>query len=170
MIDLLRTRRSIRVFEDRPVDLSAINTLKEAVLRSPSSRSLNPWHFVFVQDATLLTALSQCKPHGAAFLKNAPLGVVVCADPSICDVWVEDTSIASTILHLTAHSLGLGSCWIQIRKRMRTDGTDAGSYVRQTLELDDHLEVESIIAIGHPQGVVQGHSRETLLWDRIIDK
>jgi nitroreductase len=170
MIELLRTRRSIRVFEDRPVDPSAIKILKEAVLRSPSSRSLHPWYFMFVRDAALLTALSQCKPHGAAFLKNAPLGIVVCADPSRCDVWIEDTSIASIILQLTAHSLGLGSCWIQIRERRHADGTDAGSFVKKILELDDHLEVESIIAVGHPGETVSGHSRETLLWNRISEK
>jgi nitroreductase len=170
MIDLLRSRRSIRVFEDRPVDPSIIDTLKEAVLRSPSSRSLNPWHFVFITDASLLTTLSECKPHGSAFLKNAPLGIVVCADPSVCDVWVEDTSIASIILHLTAHSLGLGSCWIQIRKRMHSDETGASDYVKQTLDMDDHLEVESIIAMGYPSGTVSGHPTSNLLWDRIIEK
>jgi nitroreductase len=170
MIDLLRSRRSIRAFEDRPVDPPIIETLKEAVLRSPSSRSLNPWHFVFIKDASLLTTLSKCKPHGAAFLKNAPLGVVVCADPSACDVWVEDTSIASIILHLTAHSLGLGSCWIQIRKRMHSEATGAGDYVKKALDLDDHLEVESIIAMGYPSSAVSGHPRKTLLWDRILEK
>ena len=53
-----------------------------------------------------------------AVQKNAPLGVVVCADSSKCDVWVEDASIATIFLHLAATSMGLGSCWLQIRKRM----------------------------------------------------
>jgi nitroreductase len=167
MLDLLRTRRSIRAFEDRPVDTKLVDALKEAVLRAPSSRGLSPWHFFFVTTPSLLASLAACKPHGSAFLKNAPLGVVVCADPSICDVWVEDASIASLILHLTAHSLGLGSCWIQIRNRMHDNETPAGDYIKKVLDLPGHLEVESIIAVGHPRNAPQGHPRENLLWDRI---
>lgn len=169
MLDLLRNRRSVRVFENRPVDPKLVATLKEAVLRSPSSRNLHPWQFMFIDNTSLLANLAGCKPHGAAFLKNAPLAVVVCADPSICDVWVEDASIASLILHLTAHSLGLGSCWIQVRKRMHTDGTPASDYVKKALDLPDHLEVESIIAIGYPKDFLPGHPKASLLWDRIVD-
>ena len=170
MIDLLRTRRSVRSFEDRPVDVKLVAALKEAVLRSPSSRSLNPWKFLFIDNQSLLAHLAACKPHGAAFLKNAPLGVVVCADPAICDVWVEDASIASLILHLSAHSLGLGSCWIQVRKRMHTDTVTAGDYVKKTLGLPAHLEVESIIAMGYPKKVPAGHPKASLLWDRVVDR
>ena len=170
MLDLLRTRRSIRTFEDRPLETKLVDALKEAVLRAPSSRGLNPWHFFFVTDPSLLATLAACKPHGSAFLKNAPLGVVVCADPSICDVWVEDASIASLILHLTAHSLGLGSCWIQIRKRMHQQETTAGDYIKEVLDLPDRLEVESIIAVGYPQNPPEGHPKESLLWDRINER
>ncbi|GAU09600.1 nitroreductase family protein [Desulfoplanes formicivorans] len=170
MLDLLRTRRSIRAFDARPVAPELVAALKEAVLRAPSSRSLNPWHFLFVTNTSLLATLATCKPHGAGFLKNAPLGVVVCADPSLCDVWVEDASIASLILHLTAHSLGLGSCWIQVRKRMHEQGAPASDYIKQVLDLPDHLEVESIIAMGYPKESPKGHPKESLLWDRIEER
>ncbi|WP_462323477.1 nitroreductase family protein [Desulfoplanes sp.] len=167
MLDLLRTRRSIRVFENRPVDPGLVAQLKEAVLRSPSSRSLNPWQFLFIENRSLLATLSGCKPHGAGFLKKAPMGIVVCADPSVCDVWVEDSSIASIILHLTAHSLGLGSCWIQIRKRMFDAETSSCDFVKKTLDLPEHLEIESIIAAGYPAENPPAHTDDHLLWDRV---
>jgi len=53
---------------------------------------------------------------GSAFLSDAPLAIVVTADQNQSDVWIEDTSIASTFIMLAAHYLDLGSCWIQIRK------------------------------------------------------
>lgn len=80
-LNILKKRRSIRQFEARPVEPEKIETLVEAVLRSPSSRSLNPWEFVVVTDPAILAALAACKPHGATFVKNAPLAIVVCADP-----------------------------------------------------------------------------------------
>jgi nitroreductase len=88
LIDLLRKRRSVRRFEERPVEEDTIDLLIESVLRAPSSRSLNPWEFVVVRDREMLTRLAQAKPHGAAFLKDAPLAFVVCADPARCDVCV----------------------------------------------------------------------------------
>jgi len=51
MIDIVRTRRSVRNYEKRSIDPAALAIMKEAVLRSPSSRGLNPWTFVFVDDA-----------------------------------------------------------------------------------------------------------------------
>jgi nitroreductase len=167
-IDLLRKRRSIRSFQDKPVAQEHIDLLIEAMLRAPSSRSLNPWEFVVVQDKKTLERLSRAKPHGAAFLKNAPLGIVVCADPEKCDVWVEDCSIASILIHLAATDLGLGSCWIQIRKREHDDHQDATDYVAGVLGLKKGLQVESIIAVGHPQAQSSGHPASSLLLDRVF--
>jgi nitroreductase len=147
---LLRARRSVRAFAARPIEAEKVELLKEAVLRSPSSRNLDPWSFVFVDDKELLAKLSTAKPHGAAFLKGAALGIVVCADASVCDVWVEDCAIASLLAQLAAQSLGLASCWIQLRLRQHRGGDSSEAYVRQVLGLPDSLNVESIIAIGYP--------------------
>ena len=40
----------------------------------------NPWEFIVVTERDLLEKLSSAKTHGSAFLKNAPLGIVICAD------------------------------------------------------------------------------------------
>ena len=170
MLTTLRTRRSIRKYQDRPLSSSCVEALEEAVLRAPSSRGLNPLHHVFVQDKDMLEKLALAKPHGGAFLKNASLGVVVCADPSVSDVWVEDAAIASFILHMTAHTRGLGSCWIQVRKRMHTEEISASEYIRTCLHLPEHLEVEAIIAIGYPDENKTGHPKNELLYPRILKK
>jgi nitroreductase len=166
-IDLLRARRSIRRFQDRPVEKDKIEVLMEAILRSPSSRGFNPWEFVVVSDPAMLARLSKAKPHGAAFLKNAPLAVVVCADPERSDVWVEDAAIASIILHLAAADLGLGSCWIQIRQREHDEKQSAGEYIAGLLGLRKGLEVESIIAAGYSAEEKPGHPASSLLFDKV---
>lgn len=167
MLQLLRTRRSIRRFTDEPLAPEMLEALQEALLRSPSSRGICPWEFIFVQDAALLEELSRCKPHGASFLGSAALGIVVCGDETRSDVWVEDCSIASILVQLAAHSLGLGSCWIQVRKRQHEDGGSAEAYIQALLELPAHLRVLSLIAVGHPAREKKGHSRESLDWGKI---
>jgi len=166
-IDLLRTRRSIRQFTDQPVEKEKIDLLIKAMLRSPSSRGLNPWEFVIVREPQTLSELSRAKQHGASFIKNAPLAIVVCGDATKSDVWVEDCSIAALVLHLTATDLGLGSCWVQLRKREHDAQTTSDAYVKKLLGLSENLAVEAVIAIGYGKEDKPGHSQSSLLYDKI---
>lgn len=164
----IRNRRSIRKFKDTPVEKEKVEQLIEAALRSPSSRSFNPWRFIVVDSPDLLKQLAQAKPHGSAFLKDAPLGIVVCADACASDVWVEDTAIASIFIHLAAQALKLGSCWIQIRKRDHTQSKSADALVKEILNIPRNIMIESIIAIGYPDEVKHGHGKETLAYDKVF--
>jgi len=150
MIDLLRSRRSIRKFQDRPLGTEQLALLKEALLRSPTSRNFKPCRFIFVDDRNRLTALSRCKPHGAAFLAGAALGIVILGDSEISDVWIEDCAIAAIVVQLTAQSLGLGSCWLQVRNRSYSDTVTSEAIVQKLLNIPAHVKVASIIGIGDP--------------------
>ncbi len=167
MIELLRKRRSIRKYADKFIEPEKIEILKEAVLRSPSSRSFDPWEFIFVDDRELLQQLARCKPHGADFLKDAALGVVVCADENKSDVWVEDCSIASILVQMVAQSIGLGSCWIQIRKRKFDDHMTSEDYIRKLLNIPSGVKVESIIALGYPAEKREPVRKENLKYEKV---
>ncbi|MHC4230028.1 MAG: nitroreductase family protein, partial [Planctomycetota bacterium] len=145
MIELLRARRSIRKYTDKAIEPEKIEILKEATLRSPTSRNKHPWEFIFVDNGELLRQLALSKPHGARFLQGAALGIVVCADGEKSDVWTEDCSIASILVQMVAQSIGLGSCWIQIRNRMFDDKVTSEQYVRKLLKMPNNMRVESII-------------------------
>ena len=165
--DLITKRRSIRKFKTDKVETEKIELLKEAALRAPSSRGSNPWEFIFVTDRDLLDRLSKAKPHGSAFLKDAQLGVVVCADPGKSDVWVEDASIATIFIQLAAVHLELGSCWIQIRERMHNETQPAEAYIAEQLNLPSHFKVQSMIAIGYPDESKSPHSKEELQNEKV---
>jgi len=150
MIDLLRGRRSIRKYTDQPVDRPTIDLLLEAALRAPSSRNKKPWKFIVVDDPELLASLSTAKAYGSAFLRQAPLGIVVCADSTKSDVWIEDCAIAALLIQLEGQSLGLGSCWIQIRTRPHSENVTAESFIQGQLGLPEQIKVAAIISIGYP--------------------
>ena len=166
-LPLAQKRRSIRKYSDKQVEAEKIDSIVEAVLRAPTSRGRNSWEFVIVTDTALLDRLSRSRPHGAAHLKNAVLGIVVLGNPQICDVWVEDASIASIYIHLAATALDLGSCWIQIREREHDDTQTAEAYIANLLDLAPHLKVESIIAIGYPAEKKPAHPKEGLPYDKV---
>ncbi|HHW30593.1 MAG TPA: NAD(P)H nitroreductase [Clostridiaceae bacterium] len=165
--DLIKTRRSIRRFQSREVEKDKIDTILKSALLSPSSRSRRPWEFIVVTDRELLQKLSQCREHSSSFLAGAPMGIVVAADPGLCDVWVEDASIASIIIQLSAHSLGLGSCWIQVRERYYDNNTKAGDYIKKVLNIPEQYEVECMIAIGYPAEEKRLYSEEDLLYNKL---
>ena len=150
MIELLRTRRSIRKFRDKPIDEKELSLLTEALLRSPTSRGLNPWEFIIVQDRQLIEQLSHAKKHGSAFLKEAVCAIVILGNEERSDVWIEDCSIAAIIVQLCGQSLGIGSCWVQIRNRPHDGATSAEIFVRNLLDIPHNLHVGMIIGLGYP--------------------
>lgn len=168
MIEILRERRSIRKYKDRPIEPELVEILKEAVLRSPSSRGINPWIFIFVDDRELLKKLALSKEHGSSFLKDAALAIVVLGEESRSDCWIEDGSIASIIAQLVAQSLGLGSCWVQIRNRNHSKEKTAEDYVREVLNIPKDIRVLSIISIGYPDEKKRKIRKEELEWGKIF--
>lgn len=167
MYDLLKTRRSIRKYLQKDVEKEKIDTIVKSALMAPSSRNIRPCEYVVVTDKELLKELSKCKEHSAKFLDGAPLGIVVIADSKLSDVWGCDASIASTIIQLSAQSLGLGSCWIQILKRFSGDGKSAEEYVRNVLNIPERYSVLSIIAIGYPGEEKKPYDEKDLPYDKV---
>lgn len=167
MLDILRQRRSIRHYTSEPLAPEIIDQLKEALLRSPSSRGLDPWEFVFVTDKALLTELATAKPQHAHFLRDAALGIVVLGNEAMADTWIEDCSIATIIVQLACTSLSLGSCWVQIYRRDYAPGISAEQRVRQIVRVPESLRVLSIVSIGHPARHPAPHAVESLDFTKI---
>lgn len=151
---------------ERPTE-DEVRTILRAALMSPSSKGLHSWEFAIVDDAEKLQQLSQCKAQGSDFLAGAPMAIVVMARPEVSDVWIEDASVASTMILLQAEDLGLGSCWIQVRERKDAEGHDAEENVRRILDIEPSLRILSIIALGYKGMERKPFNEERLLWDKV---
>ena len=133
--ELIQKRRSMRKFTDETLTQDEVVTLLKAALMSPTSKRSNAWQFIVVDDKETLKTLSHCKEHGASFLADAPLAIVVTADPLASDVWIEDASIASIMIQLQAEDMGLGSCWIQVRERFTASVMASDEFVHGILNI-----------------------------------
>jgi nitroreductase len=167
MIELLRSRRSIRKFTEQLVETEILDVLKEAVLRAPTSKHSTAVEFIFVDKPELIEKLSKSKPSGAGPLTTAPLAVVILANENKTSAWTEDCSIASILLQLTAHSLGLGSCWIQIRGRNYSEEKMSETYLTEILNIPIGYRILSIVAIGYAQQTPEGRSFSELKFSKI---
>ncbi len=165
--ELLVRRHSIRRYKNETIPAEDVTTILEAALLAPSSKSARPWQFVLVENKEDLARLSECKANGARPIANCALAVVVCADPSKSDMYLEDMSIAAAYMQLQATALGLGACWIQVRNRFAADGEDAQTIVREILGIPEELVVECIVTIGHPDEQRRPVDTSKLLWEKV---
>jgi nitroreductase len=165
--DLLLNRRTIRKYTSEKVDPQAVKLILEAALTAPTSKSGRSWQFVVVEDAEMLKHLGECKSNYATSIANAPLAVVVVADITKSEAWIEDASVAAAFIQLQAADLGLGSCWVEVRDRYRDDGEPSEDYVREALSIPENFGVLCIVSIGHKDEQRRPIDPEKLQWEKV---
>lgn len=153
LFDLVEKRRSCRKFLDKPVERHLIDKILKATLTAPSSKHTRTSRFAVVEDRKIVEALSIMRSTGCAFIKDAPLVIVVMSEPVEDAILIENSSISATFIQLLAEQAGLGSCWVQVRDRLRNNehpdlGT-AEEYVKELMPQLAHYHIECIIALGY---------------------
>jgi nitroreductase len=144
IIDMLKSRRSIRKYKATPVEDEKLNTVLEAARWAPSAGNRQPWEFVVAKDPSTRRKIADVAPYGG-FIADAPVMIAVVVDPrkdpTHC---VEDGAIATTHLMLAAHALDLGTCWVGVFGSAYED--DA----KRVLGVPPNLRVLSLVSLGYP--------------------
>jgi nitroreductase len=142
-------RRSIRRYEDKPVEREKIDTILACATAAPSGNNFRPWHFIETEDRAVLGALADAHPYGK-MLTEAGLAIVVCAEKernNVQDVWwEEDCGAAMENILVAATALGLGSVWLGVHHH---GPNGLPEKVRQILKIPAHIQVMGIAAIGY---------------------
>ncbi|MBP5295095.1 MAG: nitroreductase family protein [Lachnospiraceae bacterium] len=141
------TRRSIRKYEDRPVEDEKIEKLLRAAMAAPSAMNQQPWEFYVVKDKEKIRELGDATPHSRC-VSGAPLAIVVCQKtgskpaPAFADV---DCAIATENMLIMATELGLGTVWIgtcPVAERVEKVG--------EILNIAEGLKAFALIGVGYP--------------------
>ncbi len=152
ILDIIKTRRSVREFKDREIPESAIDVLIEALRWAPSAGNLQSRKFYFVFNEALRKKLAQAglRHDFVSFVARAPLVVVACADLRIASRYgergtdlycIQDTAASVQNLLLAAHDQGLGTCWVGAFKEDR---------VKEILDMPDYFRPVVLIPVGYP--------------------
>ena len=80
-LEILRKRRSVRKFTDRPVPGELIDRLLEAALTAPSARNTRSTLLLPVTDRALIDRMAQMRDYGSAFLATASGALARNAEP-----------------------------------------------------------------------------------------
>ena len=143
-LQLIFSRRSIRVYTGEPIDEADLTSLLEAGMAAPSASNRKPWHFCVFTDVAKFKVLANKLRYGK-MLPNAAACIAVCGDPSISSWWVQDCTAATENILIAATGLGLGAVWIGIHGVPAREQT-----IREILSIPEHIGVLSLISIGHP--------------------
>ncbi|MBI5453320.1 MAG: nitroreductase family protein, partial [Deltaproteobacteria bacterium] len=122
---------------------------------APTSWGTKAWEFVAVKDPEKKKALSKATAH-SAFVKDAPLVIVVCYDPKTGRRFKEDSSICAEHIHLEAVNQGLASCFVQVADAGDPPGS-AEPYVKRLLNIPDNLRVQCMMPIGYAKRELAPH-------------
>lgn len=150
VIQAIVGRRSCRDYSNKPVEFDKLTACLEAAHYAPSAGNLQAWKFVIVTDKDTRHAIADhCMEQ--FWMAKAPIHVVVVANEERVELKyglrgkrlyaVQGCAAAMENFMLTAHALGLGTCWV---------GAFEEEFINSTLGIPDFVRPQAIITIGYP--------------------
>ena len=164
--EAIGARRSVRAYQDKPIEEDKLRRVLEAGRLAPSARNMQEWKFVVVRDRRLRGRLvSACK--GQAFVAEAPVVIAACATKSdhimTCGQYAYSIDLAIAVDHMTLAAVqeGLGTCWL---------GAFHEDEVREVLGIPPDVRVVAVLPVGYPAEAPRARSRnpfeEVFCFDR----
>ena len=188
ILELIKSRRAIREYQNKPVPKELLNQIVEAGIWAPSSMNRQPWKLVVVTDEKALQALrkeaklsliaylntDEAKAkYGAAIkrfmpraegeddelLYNAPCVIFVVQAIDVGDEF--DFGLCAQNVMLAAHSLGLATCPIGLAAPMNNS-----KEARKILKLKPEEKLIIALTLGYPAEKAEPHERraDTVTW------
>lgn len=156
-MEVIKTRRSIRKYLDRPVDDESIVKIIDAGIMAPSGSNTQPWRFIIVKSEEMRKKIAEVS-HRQSWMMSAPVFVVcvadlgsrlqdtegVCADEesSIEEVKqiIRDTAFSMDHMVLAAEEMGIGSCIVAWFRQQD---------IKPILNIPEDKYVVSVITLGY---------------------
>ena len=150
VLKAIKGRRSIRAFKSDEVSPEIVDKLLDAATWAPSAGNIQPWEFIVVRKPKIKRKLVEAALD-QTFIEEAPVVIVVCANENCSSqrygirgktlYCIQDTAAAIQNIHLTAYSLGLGTCWV---------GAFREEKAREILKIPQGIRPVAIIPVGYP--------------------
>jgi nitroreductase len=162
----IKLRRSIRAYQDKPIEDEKLKRVLEAGRLAPSAKNRQEWRYVLVKDKELRKKVAVAC-NNQYFIAEAPVVIVGCA--TMVDyvlscgqpAYTIDVSISMDHMTLQAVEEGLGTCWI---------GSFKENEVKRILNIPKEFRVVEVMPLGYPKFLPEAKPRmkldEIVIWDK----
>ena len=144
ILNLLRSRRSVRVYQDKTIPQDLLLQILEAGRWAPTGANLQPWHFIVVTDQETRRKVGEVARFffiKSSHVEKAPAVLALGFDTRKGKYGRYDVTLAGGNMLTMATHLGLGTCWIGAFDEPR---------VKEILEIPQNIEVIGLITLGYP--------------------
>ncbi len=155
VLENIYSRRSVRSYLPQQITKAELTTVLEAGLQAPSAMNQQTWYFVAVQDEkareqvrALSVAACGMQADADPFYGAPTIVLVFGRDGTIAPD--KDGSLAMQNMMLAAHSIGLGSCWINCV--CSAFSTEQGKALAASFGLPQGYHPVGSLALGIPGG------------------
>jgi nitroreductase len=168
ILEIIRTRRSIRKYKPDPIPDSDLNIVLEAARWAPSWANTQCCRIIVVSNSDIKARIAETateKNPGRTAILEAPIVLVVCAELKKSgyykgvettdkgDWYMFDVALATENLVLAAHSLGLGSLHM---------GLFDAAQVASLVNVPEGVTVVEMIPLGYPAAESNAPARKEL--------
>lgn len=159
MLNVIKTRRSIRSFKDQPISDDDAEKILDAARLAPSGGNRQRWEFVYVKNPQVLRMIKNCSP---GLYGDAAAVIVIGMEEEreafgrtdYSDiVGIMDMGFAAENILLAAHSLGLGGCAI-------ASFNESG--IRKVLDAPEGWKPMLLVSLGYPTKVPKTPTKKML--------
>jgi nitroreductase len=171
--EVLKTRRSVRAYTDRPVAENELKELIDLAARAPSGNNQQPWTFTVITNRGLMDQLNDRvkatlrespDPYFAKYANDpayhifyqAPALILIHGDVQAPSAMI-DCQLAIENLFLAARARGLGTCYMGFLLLAADD-----PQVRQLLRVPDGRRLMAATVIGSPAAAVPAPPRKAV--------
>ena len=184
-IELLRTRRSIRDFEDKAVPQDLVLEIINESCLAPSAQNGQPWRFIIINNKEWIWRLSdESKKNLLAFIKEHPDAPIKKYETALrdrdfnvfynapCLVYIGgskknrtlqvDCALAACYFMFSAVARGLGTCWIGLGMNIENPE------LRKHVGMPEDYRIVAPIILGFPKSVPKPPERSAPQILRIV--
>lgn len=157
-IECIQTRRSTRFFQSTPLEKNIIFKILKTAIWAPSAKNRQPWKFKIIIDKKIINTVSDLS-NQLKWVKTAPCLIFVFLNQKDSENYIKDAQSCGAVMQnilLTAHSLGVGSCWIGELFTKQEEVFKLCNIKK------DKLDFMGAITLGYPRLITNTSSRKEL--------
>nr|WP_307776028.1 nitroreductase family protein [uncultured Cetobacterium sp.] len=161
------SRRTVRNYTKEKISEDIIKEILKVGLTAPTGKNTKAVELILIKDKEILKKISEAKKPIQSMPVESDFSILVVGDKERTDTWIENCSIALTLMQLKAWEYEVGSCWIQLRERFSFQGESSEKIVKSLLNIPENYGILALMTFGKFDQEVKGYTEKDIDFNRV---